>query len=180
MTQAMPIETERLALRAHRVEDFEDMYAMWSDPAVTRYIGGKAFSREDVWARLLRYAGTWSLFGYGFWVIRDRVSGDFLGEVGFHNLRRDIVPSFDDRPELGFGLVPRAHGKGLGTEAARAALAWADRAWAGGETVCMIAPENVPSLRIAKKLGYFETARAEYKGSPMILFLRRGAMSGSA
>jgi RimJ/RimL family protein N-acetyltransferase len=151
------------------------MYAMWSNPAVTRYIGGKTFSREDVWARLLRYAGTWSLLGYGFWVIREIASGDFVGEVGFHSLCRDIVPPFGDRPELGFALVPRAHGRGFATEAARAALKWGDLAWGDRETVCMIAPENVPSLRIAVKLGYSQTCRAEYKGTPMILFARPGA-----
>lgn len=176
MTEAVSIETERLTLRAHRVEDFEDMYAMWSDPIVMRHLGGKPFSREEVWARLLRYAGTWVLLGYGFWVIRDQASGDFLGEVGFHNLHREVVPSFGDRPELGFALVPRAHGKGLATEAARAALAWGDRAWAGGETVCMIAPGNAPSLRVARKLGYREVTDAEYKGAPMILLARGTAL----
>ena len=178
MTQSKSIETERLILRVHRTEDFDNMYAMWSDPAVTRYIGGKTFSREDVWERLLRYAGTWTMFGYGFWVIREKVSGDFVGEVGFHCLHRNIVPPFGDRPELGFALIPRAHGKGFATEAARAALNWGDQAWGKRETVCMIAPENVPSLRIANKLGYVETARAEYKGTPMALFARRGVGSG--
>ena len=177
MTQSNRIETERLILHVHRLEDFENMYAMWSDPAVTRYIGGKTFSREDVWARLLRYAETWSLLGYGFWVIRDIESGDFVGEAGFHNLCRDVVPPFGDRPELGFALVPRAHGKGFATEAARAVLNWGDMAWGERETACMIAPENVTSLRIADRLGYSETSRTEYKGTPMILFTRRGAGS---
>jgi RimJ/RimL family protein N-acetyltransferase len=177
MTQSSSIETARLILRVHRVADFDDMFAMWSDPAVTRYIGGKTFSREDVWGRLLRYAGTWALLGYGFWVIRDKQSGDFVGEVGFHNLHREIVPTFGDRPELGFGLIPHAHGKGFATEAARAALDWSDSAWGERETVCMISPENAPSLRIANKLGYAETARAEYRGTPMILFARRGGRS---
>jgi RimJ/RimL family protein N-acetyltransferase len=179
MTEAVSIETERLTLRAHRVEDFEDMYALWSDPVVTRHLGGKAFSREEVWARLLRYAGTWALLGYGFWVMRDRASGEFIGEVGFHNLHREVVPSFGDRPELGFALVPLAQGKGLATEAARAALAWGDRTWSGGETVCMIAPENAPSLRVARRLGYREVTDAEYKGAPMVFLARRPAMAGS-
>jgi RimJ/RimL family protein N-acetyltransferase len=174
MTQSRSIETERLTLRVDRVEDFADMYAMWSEPVVTRYIGGKTSSREDVWGRLLRYAGTWTLFGYGFWVIRDKQSGDFVGEVGFHNLHREIVPPFSDRPELGFGLISSAHGKGFATEAARAALDWGDSAWGERETVRMISPENTPSLRIADKLGYVETARAEYRGTPMILLARRG------
>ena len=175
MEQNKSIETSRLILRVYSVEDFNEMYEMWSEPAVTRYMGSKRFSREDVWARLLRYAGTWALFGYGFWVIRDKQSGQFIGEVGFHNLQRETKPPLGDCPELGFGLISAAHGKGFATEAARAVLDWADLAWGERETVCMIAPDNVPSLRIANKLGYVETAQAEYNGAPMILFKRRGS-----
>ena len=43
------LETERLRLRGHRVDDFAASAAMWADPIVTRYIGGKAaFARGDV------------------------------------------------------------------------------------------------------------------------------------
>ena len=50
------LDTDRLTLRAHGIEDFEDMCRMWSDPRVVRFIGGKVRSREQVWARLLRHA----------------------------------------------------------------------------------------------------------------------------
>ena len=178
MEPSKSITTERLSLRAHRAEDFDDMHAMWSDPAVTRHIGGIAFSREEVWARLLRYAGIWSLFGYGMWAVRERASGDFVGDVGFLNLCRAVVPPFGDRPELGFVLAPKAQGQGYATEAARAALEWGDRAWGDRETMCMIAPENSPSIRIAVKLGYRETSRSDYMGDPVILFARRGVRPG--
>ena len=88
MTQSRPIETARLTLRVHGIEDFDDMCAMWSDPAVTRYIRSYEFSREEVWARLLRYAGTWSLLGYGFWALFDKETGEFIGEVGFQSRPR--------------------------------------------------------------------------------------------
>jgi len=166
------IDTGRLTLRTHGVDDFEDMCAMWSDPAVVRFIGGTVLSDEEVWGRLLRYAGEWALFGYGFWVARDRASGAFVGEVGFHNLHRDLVPPFGDRPELGYALVPWAHGQGLATEAARAVLGWADRTWPRRETVCMIHPENAASARVAARLGYREFARSSYKGDPEILLSR--------
>ena len=42
------LETERLRLRGHRPDDFADSVAMWADPLVTRYIGGKPLSGEDV------------------------------------------------------------------------------------------------------------------------------------
>jgi len=49
-----PLETARLRLRGHRVEDFAACAAMWADPVVTRYIGGRPFTAEEVWTRLLR------------------------------------------------------------------------------------------------------------------------------
>ena len=39
-------------------------------------------TREEAWARLLRYAGHWALLGYGFWLVEDRTTGSFVGEVG--------------------------------------------------------------------------------------------------
>ncbi len=38
------LETERLRLRGHRRDDFAASAAMWADPIVTRYIGGKPLS----------------------------------------------------------------------------------------------------------------------------------------
>jgi RimJ/RimL family protein N-acetyltransferase len=66
------IETERLNMRGHRMEDFSDCAAMWADAGVTRYIGGKPFSREEVWARMLRYVGHWSWLGFGYWAIEEK------------------------------------------------------------------------------------------------------------
>src|SRR2546426_7424830 len=54
------IETERLRLRGHRPEDFPDCAAMWADPVVTRYIGGKPLSEEEAWTRTLRCLGHWN------------------------------------------------------------------------------------------------------------------------
>lgn len=167
------IDTERLTLRVHRLEDFPDSLALWGDPMVTRYIGGRPFKEEEVWQRLLRYAGHWSLLGFGYWVVRERGSGRFVGEAGFANGRRQLEPSFGDAPESGWALAPWAHGKGYATEAVRAVLAWGEaRFGPGRRTVCMISPENLPSLRVAAKCGYREYARTTYHDDPTILFER--------
>lgn len=170
MTAPPAIDTERLALRAHRREDFDECYALWSDPEVTRYIGGRPFTREECWTRLLRYVGHWSVLGFGYWVVRDKTSGEFVGEVGFADYKRQIVPAFDGAPEAGWVLAPRAFGRGLATEAVRAALAWIEPRHA--RTVCMVDEGNVASIRVAAKCGYEEWTRASFKGTPAILFQR--------
>src|SRR5258707_15379113 len=97
------IETERLVLRGHRLEDFAESAAMWADPEVTRYIGGRPFSPEEVWAPLLRYVGHWALLGFGYWVVRETATDRFVGEVGFFDYKRKIGPSPEEGPETGWG-----------------------------------------------------------------------------
>ena len=166
------VETPRTILRGHRLSDFDASATMWADLAVTQYIGGRAMTAEEVWGRLLRYAGLWKLFGFGYWVIEEKGSGRFLGEAGFQNLRRDIVPAFDDAPEAGWVLAPAAHGKGLASEVAMAMHAWGDEHFGGARTVCIIDPGNGSSIRVAEKCGYREVTRTTYKGSPTVLFER--------
>ena len=95
---------------------------MWGDPRVTRHIGGRPFTRDEVWAKILRYVGHWSLLGYGYWVVEDRASGSFLGEAGLADFKRGIGPGFDGAPEIGWVLAPAAQGAGVATEAVRAVL----------------------------------------------------------
>jgi RimJ/RimL family protein N-acetyltransferase len=59
------LESERLKLRGHRLEDFSHCAAMWGDSEVARYIGGKPLSEEESWTKFLRYVGHWSLLGFG-------------------------------------------------------------------------------------------------------------------
>src|SRR5580704_11459573 len=121
------LETERLKLRGHRVEDFVACAAMWAEPAVTRHIGGRPFAEDESWTRLLRYVGHWALLGFGYWVVEEKVTGSFVGEIGFADYKRNVAPSIKDKPEIGWAFVAQSHGKGYGTEAVRAAIAWGDR-----------------------------------------------------
>lgn len=163
------LETERLTLCGHRAEDLEECVALWGDPRVTRYIGGKPFGREEVWARLLRYIGHWSLNGYGFWLVRERATGRFVGETGLADFKRDLAIPLD-APEAGWVLAPWSYGKGYATEAMRAVLAWSEPVFA--RTMCLIDPANAASLRVAAKLGYRELARTIYKGAEVITLER--------
>jgi len=167
------IDTERLTLRGHRCEDFGDSASMWGDPEVTRYIGGKPLTDEEVWSRLLRHIGHWSLLGFGYWVVREKDSGRFVGEVGFADLKRAIDPPFDGAPEIGWVLAPWSHGRGYATESARAVIDWGAQHFAPARTVCLIDTDHVRSIRVAEKCGYREFARTTYKGKPVILFESR-------
>ncbi|MGO4438467.1 GNAT family N-acetyltransferase [Rhizobium sp. RAF56] len=169
MTDIPTIETERLILRPHTISDFDAYAAMWREPGVFRFIGGVAMSREESWTRLLRTAGVWHFLGFGFLVVEERSSGRFLGEAGFHDLRRDMHPSPEGSMEAGWALCHSAQGRGYATEAMRALLSWAGTHFPHARTTCIIAPDNRPSLNVADKLGFRELARTVYHDADIIL-----------
>ncbi|HWY22666.1 MAG TPA: GNAT family N-acetyltransferase [Candidatus Acidoferrum sp.] len=171
------LETERLRLRGHRVDDFVHCATMWAEPAVVRHTVGKPLTEEESWRRLLGYVGHWALMGFGFWVAEEKATGKFVGEIGFVDYKRDLVPSLKGVPEIGWVLASEAHGKGFATEAVRAAVAWGDAHFSPPRTACIIAPENAASIRVADKCGYREFARTTYKGKPTVMFVREPGAS---
>jgi RimJ/RimL family protein N-acetyltransferase len=166
------LETQRTILRAHAPLDFEIYARMWTQPAVTRFIGGRAQTREESWKRFLRHAGMWTMTGFGFWAIEDKATGRLIGEAGFHNLKRDMTPSIDGLPEAGWSLLTEAQGLGFGTEVVSAVVAWGDEALAGRRQVCIIDPVNHASIKVAEKCGFRNPVDAIYNGEKILLFER--------
>ncbi|HWA01193.1 MAG TPA: GNAT family N-acetyltransferase [Caulobacterales bacterium] len=166
------LETERLVLRAYRNEDFPDYVAAWADERTVRYISGRGFTEEESWGRFLRNIALWPMLGFGYWAVEERASGRFVGDVGFADFKRDMEPSIQGFPEMGWVLAPDAHGRGYATEAGSAALNWGERQWGARQVVCIIDPDNDASLRVADKLGFVAQRRTHYKDAPAILFTR--------
>jgi len=90
------IETERLTLRRHCLDDFAPSSAMWGDSNVVRYISGNPSSAQQSWMRVLNYVGHWSLMGFGYWVVERSVLGDSLAR--------------SDSPTLSAVLIHRSMG----------------------------------------------------------------------
>jgi RimJ/RimL family protein N-acetyltransferase len=166
------LETERLRLRPYTPDDFEAYIEMWAEPDVVRFIGGVPFTREQSWSRFVRHPGMWQVMGFGFFAIEEKATGQFVGEAGFHEVRRDIKPSIEGTLEAGWALNSAGQGWGYATEAMTAAIGWAETAFAGRKMTAIIDPDNQMSVRVAKKLGFAETARTTYFDKPIVVFER--------
>ena len=169
-TSAPTLTTARLTLTGHAATDLEACAAMWTDPRVYAMIGGQPRSREDVWIRLLRSVGQWTLFGYGSWIARETATGRLIGELGLIEARRAIEPSIDATPEVGWTLAGDVQGQGYASEALAAIFAWTDARIA--TTTCIIDPDNAPSIRLAERLGYRFHTQGRYREAPILIFTR--------
>ena len=170
---APALETARLVLRPFDERDLDAQAKALGDPEVMRYLGADPLSREDTWRRLLCAPGLWVLLGYGYWAVVARDDGRYLGPLGFADFKRDLTPAIEGLPEIGWIFTPAAQGQGYATEAAIAALAWADEALKAPEIVAIIDADNSPSIRVAEKCGFNENEPATYRGEPIILFRRK-------
>lgn len=170
---APPLETARLRLRPHRADDLDALHAIWSDPEVYRHLGGRPATRQDAWMRLLRYGGLWPLLGYGYWAIEEKAGGALVGDIGYADFRRDIAPALDGMPELGWVLGPAFHGRGYASEALAAITAWGDAHLGRRRDVCIVAPDNAGSIRVAEKGGFRPWYDAMLGDAPIRVFARQ-------
>jgi RimJ/RimL family protein N-acetyltransferase len=173
VTAAPIIETERLRLRAHDVGDFEDCVAMWSDPEVVRFTIREPSPPQRTWSRLLSYRGHWALLGFGYWAVQHKMSGRYIGELGFADFKRAMNLPLEGLPELGWALTPGAHGKGYATEALNAAVAWGDEQFQSTRSFCIIHRDNRRSFRVAEKLGYNIVLQAATDAQPEVILARQ-------
>jgi RimJ/RimL family protein N-acetyltransferase len=174
------IETARLRLRCLTKEDLRYWVAATSDPEVVRYLGGVAFSREDIWRRILATAGSWHILGYGYWAVELRDRPEMIGHVGFGDFKRDMQPGIEGMPEMGWVFARAGQGRGYASEAVAAGLDWADQALAGQEIAAIIDPDNAPSIRVAEKAGFSSCEQAVYRDQPILLFKRPAASPAAA
>jgi RimJ/RimL family protein N-acetyltransferase len=167
------ISTDRLDLYRPHADDLPGLAALLAPDAVRRFLGNRPITMAESFARLARNAGSWALYGYGTFVVRERGLPAVVGTCGiFHSWRG--FDGFDDGPEVGWIFAETVWGRGYATEAARAALGWFDRVHGARRIACMIDPDNTASLAVAARLGFAAYGEHEFEGHPIVL-LQRGA-----
>jgi RimJ/RimL family protein N-acetyltransferase len=167
------VETERLILRGHTLNDFPAFAAMRADPVVMKYLGkGDLLDEEESWLRFQSIAGHWHLKGFGTWAVEERASGAVIGALGYTDKKRPSSHPASGAPEMGWSLAASAHGKGYASEALRAALAWGRAHFGLARVVCVISDNNAASLRVAEKHGFKQFATASRYGLGRRVFER--------
>ncbi|UWQ78859.1 GNAT family N-acetyltransferase [Leisingera sp. S132] len=145
MTSIPTLQTERLTLRAPKLEDFEHWAGFFASERA-RYERG-ILPRGEAWKVWAGDVALWTLRGYGPFGLEVRETGAYAGEVGIY--QPDGYPG----PELGWFVIPEAEGKGYAAEAARAVMAWARRAFGWDSLINIIDPGNTRSIALGQRLG---------------------------
>ena len=144
------LETKRLILRRQVMEDLDNLWALYCDPEITRYIPDAPKSYDETREEL-----EWFMNGHpkypklGLWATIHKETGKFIGRCG-------LLPwTIEDRQEVevAYTIAREYWGQGLGTEAGRGILQYGFDRLQLSRLICLIDPENSASQRVAVKIG---------------------------
>ena len=140
------IETERLILRSWQRSDGPAIAEIFADEDNARYIGGTK-PNWQAWRHFATIIGHFHLRGYTAFATEEKATGKTIGYVG------PWYPEGWPEQEIGYTLVPEAHGKGYATEAAIASLKYVYEQMKWPTAISMIDKRNHGSKNVARKMG---------------------------
>ena len=164
MLHFMDLQTPRLILRPFRADDLDALAALMANPEFMRFSLGPC-TREQTQAILQKFL-SWDKAGLPspFAVIL-RENPGVLGYCGF--LHHPEVP---EDVEIGYRLDSAYWNRGLITEAARAVR---DHAFVDlnlPRVISLVHPDNIPSRRVAEKIGMTVEKQITFRGFPANVF----------
>lgn len=154
------LETKRLQVRESTLEDVEEFYRIYSDPAITRYMEKLFPEKEAEQAYMKAYIDQiYGFYGYGLWTVALKDSGRVIGRAGLS------VREGYDLPELGFVIETSCQRQGYGLEVCAAILEYAREELFFDRVQALVKKKNLASKLLLDKLGFrFERKVKEKEG----------------
>ena len=160
-----PIDTSRLRLRRSRPEDAETISAYRSRPEVHRHQGWERTDPDGIRAEIEEMARR-EPGEPGGWVqltVEERGAGRVVGDVGFS--RADGEPGV---MKIGYTMAPAFQGRGYATEAVGALVDYLFDVLGVDVVRAFASAQNVPSIRVAEKVGLTLAERFERAYGPEV------------
>jgi [ribosomal protein S5]-alanine N-acetyltransferase len=132
--------TSRLVVRPKTSTDAGPLHAVYGDPIVMRFLGGPFSSLARTRQFLARHIEHQDFYGFSMWSLVENATSEVIGDVGFL------------RFEIGWHLRRASWGKGFGTEAARACLAYGFDHLGFRTVSAFTETANAASLRVIERL----------------------------
>ncbi len=143
------LESERLALRGWREDDFAALHALCTDPAVMATIG-PIHDEAKTRGLLARLQEREARDGCTFWALERKTDGRV---IGFCGIALGTVPAIAGQLEIGWRLASDCWGQSLAREGAEASLAWARRQHPGETVWAITSVGNHRSRGLMERLG---------------------------
>lgn len=128
-----------------------------------RFVGdGAPWSRHTTELFIEREQVQAAAHGFCRWALIHAADSRLIGFCGF--------AASDEGPEIGWRLAPAYWGRGLASEAARAALHHGFETLGFSQVIATVQPDNRASIRIVEKLGMLFQQRVQRNGRELAVY----------
>ena len=135
-----------MAMYEMTAEDMDALYEILIDEETAKYLPAKAGTREEELEKLVSYVScVYSFFGYGYWGVFSKETGELIGRAGFKEGEYPL--------EAGYVIKRSEWGRGYATEILSELVRYANEELDCTEIVANIDERNTASLRVAEKCG---------------------------
>lgn len=144
-------DTDRLVLRRLTVEDAPFILRLLNEPSFLEHIGDRGV-RNLADAKQYLLTGplaSYDRHGFGLFLVELKAGATPIGICGL--LKRDALDDVD----LGFAFVPESWSKGYAFESTTATLTYAHDTLHLKRVVAITSPDNVASINLLVKLGFY-------------------------
>ena len=136
-------------------DDLDDLSAIYADADVMQFLSGHPLTREETAGWLKYFLDGWENFGFGWWAVVLKESGQLIGHCGLQFIH--ITPEV----EVTYGLAKEYWRKGLASESARACLRYGFEELKLERIYALADPGNTGSHRVMQRVG-MDYDRTEY------------------
>lgn len=154
----IPLHTERLILRELTPDDTPALALILGDAEVMRHSVAGVLSQEATGEFIEWCRASYRERGFGPWAVVEKSTSTL---VGFCGLNAERVEDRDEI-EIGYRLASGFWGRGLGTEAARSAVAYGFEQLRLPSLIAIVQPTNFASVKVIKKLGFGGFVHSQY------------------
>lgn len=160
--------TERLVIRELSVEDIVSMYRIYQQPEVREFVDDiDDYLQEEIEKHKAYIKNVYSFYGYGFWGIFSRETGELIGRCGIQN--SEINGRFEI--ELGYLLNIDHWGYGYALECIKSVLEYAFYELHIPRIVAIIDKKNSRSAKVAMHVGMKLEEEIYHKGRNCDLYV---------
>lgn len=158
------IETDRCFLREMTMEDLDELYQLYQEPEITRYMEGlyEDRAKEEEYTRAY-INNMYRFYGYGMWIVTDKQSGTMIGRAGLNNVDIHGEPAL----EMGYMIGKAYQNQGYATEVCEGIIRFAAEGTEFSVLNCLIQKENVKSIHLMEKLDFAWEEELELQGKTM-------------
>ena len=164
MLEVPILKTDRFILEPLSEKHSHGMFELWSSPEVSHYSGpvsdflgnpiempaANPLESDKILDFFIRHHEQGTAFR---WAIMLKDESEFTGAVGFNSLGRCS--------EIAFHLHPRFWGKGIMSEACRAAISWATSTFGSLSIDAYIESENLGAIGLVHRLRFTPTGESK-------------------